>query len=412
MSNETFITKSNSPFENKSTEYRDINLGIDRMSLAINAMGDPCNKKPAIHIAGTNGKGSIGAFINSVLSLVNIKTGVTTSPHLVDWFERICINKTQISKEEFQSLSMNLAPIAKKYGLTTFECVFAMALKYFNSKEVELLILEVGLGGRLDATTAHKYRPIIAFGAIDLDHCEYLGNSLEKVAIEKAAIITSNSTVITAVQHDTVKRVLEETAIRQKAVIHWVDPLPSDWELGLSGAIQKENAAVAKGVIESLKNIGWNISQGQLREGLSLAKWPGRLQTTKWEGMPIVVDGAHNPHAAQQLSIERDSWTDQESGIIWILGIQKRKDIIGILHKLIREKDLAWIVPVPGQQSWSKDQILSFCPEYKDQIKEAFTVEEVLSTLKKQHRWPSPPPIISGSLYLIGDLFQRKILIN
>jgi len=143
---------------------------------------------------------------------------------------------------------------------------------------------------------------------------------------------------------------------------------------------------------------------------LSLAKWPGRLQTTKWEGMPIVVDGAHNPHAAKQLSIERDAWTNQESGIIWILGIQKRKDMVGILHKLIREKDLAWIVPVPGQQSWSKDQILSFCPEYKDQIKEALSVEEVLSTLKKQYRWPSPPPIISGSLYLIGDLFQRKIL--
>ena len=410
MSDETFIAQSNFIFESKSKEYKDMNLGIDRMSLAINAMGDPCKKTPAIHIAGTNGKGSIGAFINSVLSLVNIKTGVTTSPHLVDWVERICINKTPISKEEFQSLSLSLSPIAKKYSLTPFECVIAIALKYFTLREVELLILEVGLGGRLDATTAHQYRPIIAFGAIGLDHCEYLGNSLEKVAIEKAAVITTKSTVITATQHNIVKRVFEETAKRKQAVIHWVDPIPSDWELGLSGVIQKENAAVAKGVIESLKNIGWNISEGQLREGLSLAKWPGRLQTTKWEGMPIVVDGAHNPHAAKQLSIERDAWTDQESGIIWILGIQKRKDMIGILHKLIREKDLAWIVPVPGQQSWSKDQILSFCPEYKDQIKEAFSVEEVLSTLKKQHRWPSPPPIISGSLYLIGDLFQRKIL--
>ena len=412
MSDETFIKKSNFIFESRRKEFKDMNLGIDRMSLAIDAMGNPCKRTPAIHIAGTNGKGSIAAFINGVLSLVNIKTGVTTSPHLVDWFERICINKTQISKEEFQSLSMNLAPIAKKYGLTPFECVFAMALKYFNSKEVELLILEVGLGGRLDATTAHKYRPIIAFGAIDLDHCEYLGNSLEKVAIEKAAIITSNSTVITAVQHDTVKRVLEETAIRQKAVIHWVDPLPSDWELGLSGAIQKENAAVAKGVIESLKNIGWSISEDQIREGLSLAEWPGRLQKTKWRGLPIIVDGAHNPHAANQLSVERDVWADQESGIIWILGIQKRKDMIGILHQLIREKDTAWIVPVPGLQSWSKDQILSLCPEYKDQIQEALCVEEILSTFKEQNRWPSPPPIISGSLYLIGDLLKRGILIN
>jgi len=412
MSNETFITKSNFPFESKSTEYRDINLGIDRMSLAINSMGDPCKNTPAIHIAGTNGKGSIAAFINSVLSLVNIKTGVTTSPHLVDWVERICINKTQISKKEFKSLSLSLSPIVEKYSLTPFESVIAIALKYFTLKEVKLLILEVGLGGRLDATTAHKYRPIIAFGAIGLDHCEYLGDNLEKIAIEKASVITPNSTVITAKQHNIVKRVLKETAIRQKAVIHWVDPLPQDWELGLSGEIQKENAAVAKGVMQSLKNIGWNISEKQIREGLSLARWPGRLQATKWKGLPIVLDGAHNPHAAKQLSIERDTWTDQESGIIWILGIQKRKDMMNILHNLIREKDLAWIVPIPSQQSWSKDQILSYCPEYKNQLKEALSVEEVLSMLRTRKEWPSPPPIITGSLYLIGDLFQRAILIN
>ncbi len=412
MSDETFITQSNFTCKNKSTEYRDINLGIDRMSLAINSMGDPCQKTPAIHIAGTNGKGSISAFINSILSLVDIKTGITTSPHLVDWVERICINNTKISKKEFESLRHTLNPIIEKYSLTPFESIIAIALKYFTLKKVELLILEVGLGGRLDATTAHKHRPIIAFGAIGLDHCEYLGNSLEKIAIEKAAIITPNSTVITATQHNIVKKVLKETALRQQAVIQWVEPLPDNWKLGIAGKIQKENAAVAKGVIESLKNFGWNPSEEQIRKGLSLAKWPGRLQKTKWKGMPIVVDGAHNPQAAKQLSIERDAWTDQENGIIWILGIQKQKDMINILQHLIRAKDFAWIVPIPSQQSWSKDQILSLCPEYKNQIKEAFSVEEVLSALKKLNRWPSPPPIISGSLYLIGDLFQRKVLIS
>ena len=412
MPDETFITQSNFTFESKSTEYRDINLGIDRMSLAINAMGDPCQKTPAIHIAGTNGKGSISAFINSILSLVEIKTGVTTSPHLVDWVERICINKTQISKKEFEALRLTLNPILEKYSLTPFESIIAIALKYFTLKKVELLILETGLGGRLDATTAHKDRPIIAFGAIGLDHCEYLGNSLEKIAIEKAAIITPKSTVITAAQHNIVKEVLKETALRQQAVIRWVEPLPVDWELGISGTIQKENAAVAKGVIESLKNIGWSLSEEEIREGLSLAEWPGRLQTTKWEGMQIVVDGAHNPQAAKQLSIERDSWTDQESGIIWILGIQKQKDIMNILQHLIRAQDIAWIVPIPSQQSWSKEQVLSYCPEYRTQLKEALSVEEVLSILKRRKEWPSPAPVITGSLYLIGDLFQRKILIN
>ena len=412
MSDETFITNSNFTFESDFTDFRDMNLGINRMSLAINAMGDPCKDIPAIQIAGTNGKGSIAAFINSILSFVEIKTGITTSPHLIDWVERICINKSKISKKEFNSLSLALRPIIDKYSLTTFESVIAIALKYFSLKEVELLILEVGLGGRLDATTAHKYRPIIALGAIGLDHCEYLGNNLEKIAIEKASVITPKSIVITAKQHNIVKRIFNETAFRQEAQIHWVEPIPADWKLGLSGAIQQENAAVAKGAIESLKNIGWNISEEQIKKGLSLARWPGRLQKTKWRGMPIVVDGAHNPHAARRLSLERDTWTDQKGGVTWILGIQKQKDMTNILQNLIREKDLVWIVPIPGQQSWSKAQILSLCPEYRTQIKEAFRVEDILTILLDKEEWPSPAPIVTGSLYLIGDLFQRQILIN
>ena len=410
MPEEIHITNSNFTFESKCTEYRDMNLGINRMSMAISAMGEPSQEIPAIQIAGTNGKGSITAFINSILSVSNIKTGVTTSPHLVDWVERISINHIQISKEEFKSLSKSLRPIIKDHSLTPFESVIAIALKYFSLRNVELLLLEVGLGGRLDATTAHKLRPIIALGAIGLDHCEYLGNNLEKIAIEKAAVITPKSTVISANQNKIVKRVLNQIAKRQEAMIHWVEPLSEDWILGLSGAIQKENAAVAKGVIDSLKNVGWSISEEQIREGLSITKWPGRLQTAQWEGMPIVVDGAHNPHAARQLSLERDTWTNQESGVIWILGIQKQKDIINILYNLIREKDSAWIVPVPGQSSWSREQILNFCQDYKSQLKEASCVDEVLSNLKKRRRWPTPKPIITGSLYLIGDLFQRQIL--
>ena len=126
MSDETFIAQSNFIFESKSKEYKDMNLGIDRMSLAITAMGDPCKETPAIHVAGTNGKGSIAAFINSLLSLVNIKTGVTTSPHLVDWVERICINKTPISKEEFQSLSLSLSPIAVSYTHLTLPTIYSV----------------------------------------------------------------------------------------------------------------------------------------------------------------------------------------------------------------------------------------------------------------------------------------------
>ncbi len=410
MPKEAFIKKSYFHLEGQTSERRDIKLGLDRMKMAIDAMGLPCKETPAIQIAGTNGKGSISSFINSILTTVGIKTGITTSPHLVDWIERICINNKQIPIKEFDLFKKNISPIVDKYELTPFESIIAIALKYFSSKSVEILILEVGLGGRLDATTSHSNRPIIALGAIGLDHCEYLGDSLEQIAKEKAAVITPRSTVITANQHPIVNRVIKATVERQNAKIHWVNPLSNDWELGIPGLIQRENAAVAKGAIESLKAIGWNISENDIRKGLSIAKWPARLQKCKWQGMPVVLDGAHNPHAAKQLSIERDTWKDQASGVIWILGIQKQKDVKNILNYLLKKNDIAWIVPIPGHNSWSKEQILDYCPKCSSTINEATSVQEVLSILLKTKKWVSPPPVIAGSLYLIGDLFDKKLL--
>ncbi len=410
MPKEAFIKKSDFHLKGQTSEQRDMNLGLDRMRMAIHDMGLPCKETPAIQIAGTNGKGSISSFINSILTTVGIKTGITTSPHLVDWIERICINDKQIPIKEFNFLKKSISPIIEKYELTPFESVIAIALKYFSSKSVELLILEVGLGGRLDATTSHGHRPIIALGAIGLDHCEYLGDDLEEIAKEKAAVITPRSTVITANQHPNVNRILQATVERQNAEIHWVKPLSNDWDLGIPGLIQRENAAVAKGAIESLKKIGWNISENNIRKGLSIAKWPARLQECKWKGMPVILDGAHNPNAAKQLSIERNTWKDQESGVMWILGIQKQKDVKNILNYLLKKNDMAWIVPIPWHNSWSKAQILDYCPKYSNKINEANSVQEVLLILLKEEKWVSPPPVIAGSLYLIGDLFDKKLL--
>ena len=126
--------------------------------------------------------------------------------------------------------------------------------------------------------------------------------------------------------------------------------------------------------------------------------------------MPVILDGAHNPHAAKQLSRERDTWKDQESGVIWILGIQKQKDVKNILNYLLKKNDIAWIVPIPSHNSWSKEQILDYCPKHSNKLNEANSVQEVLSILIKEKKWVSPPPVIAGSLYLIGDLFDKQLL--
>ena len=156
-------------------DTRGMDLQLDRMQAALNALGDPCASVPAIQVAGTNGKGSIAAFLAAALKRAGITTGLTTSPHLVSWCERISIDGEQISELTLRKRLIELQSIGKQHQLTPFEQLLAVAFVHFQANAVDLLVLEVGLGGRLDATTAHPDRPVIAMAAIGLDHCEHLG---------------------------------------------------------------------------------------------------------------------------------------------------------------------------------------------------------------------------------------------
>ena len=389
---------------------RDMNLNLERMRKALKAMKEPCKTIPAIQIAGTNGKGSIASFLQSSLITLGIRSGVTTSPHLINWCERITSNGKQISLNEFEKRIISLKQITEKFQLTPFEVVIATALDHFRDKNVELLVLEVGLGGRLDATTAHPYRPIIAMAGIGLDHCEHLGDSLEKIAEEKSAVISSNSTVISAPQHPKVEQVLHAVANKNNAKLNFVKPLTEEWDLGLPGLIQRNNAAVAKGALEALQAYGWTINKEKVREGLARAEWPGRLQKALWEGMPILLDCAHNPHAAEQLAIERLGWAGQEYGVNWILAIQRHKDAPSMVNSLLKSSDSAWIVSIPGKESWTKEELILKCPDKLRQLNSAIDVEMALSEITENQSWSKPSPVITGSIYVIGALIEKKII--
>ena len=378
------------------------------MKNALISMGNPCKDIPAIQIAGTNGKGSIASFISSGLQTLDIKAGTTTSPHLLSWCERISTNGINISSEELSKRLRSLQDVINNFKLTPFESLIAAALDHFNEQRVKLLVLEVGLGGRLDATTAHSCRPIIAMAAIGLDHCEHLGNNLTQITKEKAAIITPGSTIISAEQHPEVQKVLLEVVAFNKAHIHIVKPITDEWKLGIPGEIQKQNAAVAKAAIESLAHYGWSIDQKKIKEGFKNATWPGRLQNAKWNNMPLLVDCAHNPHATKQLSIETNKLIKGDSAIHWILAIQRHKDGPKMLHSLLKTNDYAWIVEVPGYTSWSKEDLIKITPKYRNQLRSALNVEDALSLIYSKSNNENPFVVIAGSIYLIGDLIKRK----
>ena len=392
-------------------EQRGMDLSLERMHRVLSALGDPCGNTPAVQVVGTNGKGSIACMIHSGLSAAGVNSGLTTSPHLVSWCERICINQTPITQVELHQRLQALEPFAEEHHLTTFERLITAALMHFEAHDVDWLVLEAGLGGRLDATTAHPQRPLIAVGAIGIDHREHLGNTLTAISREKAAAISPGAHVISAAQLDPVRAVLEEHTRMVGATLEWVEPLPDAWDLGLPGTLQRHNGAVAYGALQEIRRLGANISEPSIREGLAKAHWPGRLQTVLWNERPIRLDGAHNPAAAAQLAQERASWCDRQQAQIWILGIQAHKQAPEMLQLLLEPNDFAWIIPVPGHQSWTLDRLSEACPNLANQMGGANDVLEVLNRLvSAPGSWPNPSPLIAGSLYLLGELMAQRII--
>ena len=391
-------------------DLRGMDLQLERMRHALQDLGSPCGEIPAIQVAGTNGKGSIASFLSAALQQAGIRSGVTTSPHLVSWCERIAINGVPISEGDLRQLLLAQQQLCAKHQLTPFEQLLAAALAHFHTEAVELLVLEVGLGGRLDATTAHPCRPVIAMASIGLDHCEHLGSTLTAIAEEKAAVITPGAQVISAEQPAPVREVLEKTCSANNAVLRWVDPVPSDWCLGLGGDWQRRNAAVAHGALQALHPLGWRLDEPAIRAGLAKARWKGRLQTVTWQGHPLLLDGAHNPPAAQQLALERQSWQGQDNGVVWILGIQAHKQAVKMLQLLLQPQDQAWIVPVPDHRSWTRDALVQAEPHWGDQLRDASSAEDALKRIQETSGWPQPMPVLAGSLYLIGDLLEQGLV--
>ena len=390
-------------------DLRGMDLQLDRMHAALHELDHPCEAVPAIQVLGTNGKGSIVSFLESALCAAGLRCGVTTSPHLVSWCERIRIQGEPIAVETLRSQLQALQPLNERHRLTPFELLVTAAFLEFQRHACELLVLEVGLGGRLDATTAHPHRPVIAVASIGLDHCEHLGNNLTAIAMEKAAAIPPYATVISGAQDPAVQTVLDETCRKQQANLTWVQPLESSWELGLAGEIQRSNAAVALGALKALSSLGWTLPEAVIREGFATARWPGRLETVRWREHRLRLDGAHNPPAAVQLAEERVHWTNASIGVVWILAIQAHKDAAAMLQALLQPQDQAWILPVPGHKSWCRAALLKELPDLDNQLQEADGLETVLNQLSSDG-WPTPMPIVAGSLYLIGDLFARGVV--
>lgn len=390
-------------------DVRGMDLSLDRMTIALERLHQPAQPIPAVQVVGTNGKGSIACLIHHGLMAAGLRSGLTTSPHLVSWCERIRVNDQQISIMALRHTLEQLRPLTEQCRLTPFEQLICTAMIHFEAQKPDWLVLEAGLGGRLDATTAHSWRPLIAVASIGMDHREHLGPNLQAIAAEKAAAIGEGAHVISAPQEPEVAEVLEQRVNEVRGTLQWVDALDESWSLGLSGCFQKRNGAVAEAALQWMGTRSVAISNGAIREGFATAHWPGRLQWMRWRGLRLRVDGAHNPPAAIELARERSVWSSAGTRQVWILAIQAQKQAPEMLQQLLSPDDEAWIVPVPGHRSWSLEQLKPALPLQAHQLQSAETALDALNQLLDQG-WPGSAPVIAGSLYLIGHLMENGTL--
>ena len=397
-----------SNFELLTPKYErdNIKLDLSRIKEVLKKLDNPCQNIPAIQIVGTNGKGSIAAYLESILFEAKKNFGVTTSPHLFDICERIRVNKRNINKTDFETIYRLIEKNFSTYELTPFEKIICCALNFFDNEKVELLILEAGLGGRLDATTAHKLRPIIAIGNIGLDHKKFLGDTIEKIAKEKLAVIEKNSIVVSCKQNFQVEHLITKKVEEVGAEIIWKDSISNSYELGLKGIFQKQNASVAVGAIEALNKLGFNIKEKYISEGLKKTTWKGRLEIINYLNKKILVDCAHNYPAAKALSNERSNWENEEEGIYWILGVQKQKDMDAILKTLLKKNDHLLLVPVPNQPSWQLKDLSQIKEINFQNIIEFEKFEFAIEYLFALKKWPPNHPVLTGSIFLVAEFIK------
>jgi dihydrofolate synthase/folylpolyglutamate synthase len=393
---------------------RGVDLGLHRLHAALAEAGHPERRFPAVQVAGTNGKGSICTMLHAILQAAGLRVASYRSPHLVSWCERIQLGPRWITPDELRSDLSSWQALARRHDLTPFELLTAAAFGRFASEQFDVTVLEVGLGGRLDATTAHPDRRVVGFADIGLDHREYLGDSLAAIAAEKAAVMRPGQKAFSASQSPEAATVLEEMAQRSGVELHWLDPLPDlangGPALGLAGSFQRRNGAVAVAMARALAEQGWPIGEDAIRRGLAKAHWPGRLEKHHWRGQALLLDGAHNPPAALNLRQElthRDGLAPRR----WLLGIQRHKEAAPMLRALLLPGDEAFITPIAGHASWDQQALGEACPELADQLQAvtdpAAGLERLLRCgIDADAEAPHPQPVIAGSLYLLGDVLR------
>lgn len=396
-----------------------IKLGLSTIRQILSELGNPQDGYRCIHVAGTNGKGSVASFLASILKTAGFKVGLYTSPHLVKFNERICINNRQISDEDVVGAYRAVTDArGKDREPTFFEYTTAMALYEFGRKAVDWAVIETGMGGRLDATNV--LQPVVSIVTnVSLEHQNYLGKTLADIAGEKAGIIKPNTPAVTAVSQPSAIAVMENRAAELAAPLYRYKKdfktrrtsggafsysgLDHVWQgitTSLTGGYQVENAALALSACELLIRNGISLSFADIQTGLHNTRWPGRLEVVA-EHPKIILDGAHNLNASKELGKYLRTELKGRK-ITLIIGILEDKPYTAILENLLPACSRVILTSPRIDRALPVDILY---PVAASLIKEVHKIPDVTRaiTFATENAHPDEVICVAGSLYVVGE---------
>lgn len=385
-----------------STQTFGMKLGLENPKRLLREyLAYPPNRTKVIHVAGTNGKGSTCALIDSVARAMGVRTGLFTSPHLMHYSERVRVAGVPISEDEIAGHLTALRHLVDGWDPhpTFFELTLALAMKHFAERQCELLVLETGLGGRLDATTAVP-ADVAVLTSIGLDHQQWLGDTLEEIAEEKAAIIVPRKPTFSARQDPAARLVIQQVANERRSDLEFVDEPLRGYAVGLGGDHQKENAALALAALHATHPYG--LSYDTVKAGLGGVHWPGRFETVSRPNpanpaATLVLDVAHNEPAARALVANwQRAHGDQKANLFF--GAVEGKDISGMLRALLPIAERIHFVPVNSSRALSPSALRDLLPDDHPSVELHKSLEEALDTPI------ALPSLVTGSAFLIGEV--------
>lgn len=391
--------------------------GLDRIRELCEGLGNPQKKLRFIHVAGTNGKGSVCAMLNSVLCKAGYKVGLYTSPYVREFNERMRVNSKNIPNETLARITEKVKAVAEKMAdsPTEFELITAIAFEYFLEEGCQVVILEVGMGGRLDATNIIDAPLLSVITGIAIDHTAFLGDTIEQIAGEKAGIIKENSVTLFGGENRTAEAVIAKECVKMQSVLCKTDysklKIKSmsldgscfdyrnrcDVKLSLLGSYQPKNAAIVLDAIDNLSGIGLKVSEDDLRQGLLEAKWPARFEIIGRDPL-IIFDGAHNPQGICAAVDSIKKYFGEEKVVI-VSGVLRDKDFRAIAESLSNVAERVFTITPDNPRALSAREYAEVISKKGVSATPCDSIEEALALAKDHARSSGKALFCLGSLY-------------